>query len=164
MNRLSRSFCLAAVAALPFTIGAGVANADSALAAQDRLYVDTDSDLTGDDQFRVEVRAGNTDDNGDATGVRSRTTSSDVQDLQDVRSDTRTVSNDEGNNSTSGRAILGFDDTSLENIDSDIDLVMVDENSEQDDRDMSAGNLAGQPDDASDEQRSADDAEYVFEQ
>jgi hypothetical protein len=39
-----------------------------------------------------------------------------------------------------------------------IDLVMVDENNERCDRDMSAG----QQDGAADEQRYADDAEFVF--
>ena len=162
MNRVRRSLCLAAVAALPFTVGTGVANAEGVSAGQDRLYVDTDSDLTGDDEFLLDVRAGNTDNNGDATGVRSRTTSSDVQDVDNVRTDTRTASNDEGNDSTSGRAILGFDDVSLENVESDIDLVMVDENNAQNDRDSSAGRLAGQQDDANDGQQYADDAKFVF--
>ena len=164
MSRLHRSLCLAAVAALPFTIGAGVANAESVSPAQDRLYVDTDTDLTGNDQFLVDARVGSTDNNGDATGLRSRTTSSDIQDVENVRSDTRTASNDEGNDSTSGRAILGFDNLSPDGIDSDIDLVMVDENNEQNDRDMSGGQVAGQGDGAADEQRYADDAQYVFGQ
>lgn len=162
MKQVRRSLCLAAVAALPFTVGAGVANAQSVSAGQDRLYVDSDSNLTGNDQFLLDIRAGSTDNNGDASGVRSRTASSDIQDLQEVRSDTRTVSNDEGNNATSGRAILGIDDVGLDNIDSDVDLVMIDENNDRNDAGMNAGQLAGQRDDARDEERYADDAKFVF--
>ena len=162
MKHVRRSLCLAAVAALPFTVGAGVANAQSASAGQDRLYVDTDSDLTGNDHFLLDVRAGSTDNNGDASGLRSRTTSSDIQDVQEVRSDTRTVSNDEGNNSTSGRIILGIDDFSLDNVDADVDVVMLDENNDRNDAGTNAGQLAGQRDDTTDEQRYADDAEFVF--
>ena len=164
MKHVRRSLCLAAVAALPFTVGAGVANAQSVAAGQDRLYVDTDSDLTGNDQFLLDVRAGSTDNNGDASGVRSRTTSSDIQDVQEVRSDTRTVSNDEGNNSTSGRAIVGIDDVSLEDVDSDVDVVMIDENNDRNDTGMNTGQLAGQREDARDEQQYTDDAEFVFGQ
>ena len=162
MKHVRRSLCLAAVAALPFTVGAGVANAEGVSAGQDRLYVDTDSDLTGNDQFLLDARVGSTDNDGDATGVRSRTTSSDIQDLQEVRTDTRTVSNDEGNNSTSGRAILGIDDADVDDLDSDVDVVMLDENNERNNAGTNAEQLAGQPDDASDRQRYADDAEYVF--
>ncbi|MEW6471542.1 MAG: hypothetical protein AB1679_04675 [Actinomycetota bacterium] len=153
MKHVRRSLCLAAVAALPFTVGAGVAHAEGVSAGQDRLYVDSDSDLTGNDQLLLDVRAGTTDNNGDASGVRSRTTSSDIQDVQEVRSDTRTVSNDEGNNSTSGRAILGVDDVSLD-----------DENNDRDDTGMNSGQLAVQRDDARDEQQYTDDAEFVFGQ
>ena len=160
MNRVRRSLCLAAVAALPFTAGVGVASAESVSAGQDRFYVDTDTDLTGNDQFLVDARVGSTDSDGDATGVRSRSTSSDIQDVQDVRSDTRMVSNDEGHDSTSSRAILGIDDVSPDGIDSDIDLVMVDENNENPGE--MGGELAGQPSDGTDEQRYADDAKYVF--
>lgn len=162
-NRVRRSLCFAAVAALPFTVGVGTAHAESVSAGQDRLYVGNDSQLAGDDQLLVDLRAGRTDDDGDATGVRSRTNSSDVQDVQDVRTDTRTVSNDEGSDSTSGRVILGFDDIKAESIDSDIDLVMVDQNDEPSGQDAS-GSPAGQRDGAADEEQNADDAAFVFGQ
>jgi hypothetical protein len=164
LKHVRRSLCLAAVAALPFTVGAGVAHAETVSAGQDRLYIDTDSDLTGNDQFLLDVRAGTTDNNGDASGVRSRTTSSDIQDVQEVHSDTRTASNDEGNNSTSGRAILGVDDVSLDDVESDVDVVTIDDNNDRDDTGMNSGQLAGQRDDARDEQQYADDAEFVFGQ
>lgn len=161
MNRVRRTFCLAAVATLPFTAGAGVAGAQSAPAGQDRFYVDTDTDLTDADQLLVDARVGSTDHDGDATGVRSRTTSSDIADVEDVRSDTRTATNDEGHDSTSSRAILGIDDVSTDGINSDIDLVRIDENNEEG-TDGMGGQLAGQPSGNAGEQQYSDDAEYVF--
>lgn len=161
MNRVRRTLCLAAVAALPFTAGASLAGAQTMSAGHDRFYVDTDTDLTGDDQLLVDARLGRTDNDGDANGVRSQTTSSDIQDLQGVRTDTRLASNDEGYDSTSSRAILGIDDLSPDGIDSDVDLVMIDENNEER-TDDSGGQLTGQPSDNADEQRYAEDARYVF--
>lgn len=162
MNRVRRSLCLAAVAALPFTIGAGVANAEGVSAGQDRLHLDTNTNLTDGDQFLVDVRAVSIDDNGDATGVRSRTTSSDILDVENVRSDNRTVSNDEGNDSTSGRAILGIDGLrGLDEIESDIDLVTIDGNDDENTTDANADQVAGQSD-ATDEQQYGEDAEFVL--
>src|SRR5262245_17799418 len=110
MISIRRSLCLAAMSALPFSAGVGIAYAEGASAGQDRLQINTDTNLTDRDNFLVDARVARVDDDGDATGLRSRTTSSDVQDLEDVHTDTRAVSNDEGHDATSSRAILGFDD------------------------------------------------------
>lgn len=131
-----RALCLAAAAALPLTIGVGTAGAEGTSAGQDRLSVDTNSNLTDGDNFLIDARVATVDDDGDATGVRSRTTSSDVQDLQDVHTDNRTVSNDRGGDGTSSRVILGFDDLgNLDDVDSDIDVVSIDEAQQQDQED-----------------------------
>lgn len=164
MHRIRRSFCFAAVAALPFSLGVGVAHAEGISAGHERLYLGTDTNLTDQDQFLIDVRGGSVDDDGDANGVRSRTTSSDIQDVEGVRSDSRAVSNDEGNDSTSMRAILGIDDLGrLDSVDSDIDVLMIDQRRDENNVDsMSAGRVAGQEDTAGDEQQYSEDAEFVF--
>jgi len=165
MNRIRRSLCIAAVAALPVAGGAGVAHADGLSAGQDRLQVDTNTNLTDGDQFLVDVRVAGVDDDGDASGFRSRTSSSDVMDLEDVRTDNRTASNDEGNDSTSGRAIVGFDSVrGLDDIDSDVDLVSIDRDADNDADAMDVDRVAGQSGGAADEQQYGEDAEFVFGQ
>lgn len=166
MNPIRRTICFAAVAALPFAVGVSTANADSFSAGQERLFLGGDTNLTGQDQFVIDVRGGVIDDDGDANGVRSRTTSSDIQDLEEVRSDNRAISNDEGDDATSLRAILGFDDIRrLDDVDSDIDVLMIDRRNDETKSDsMSAGQVAGQGDTASDEDQYGEDANFVFGQ
>lgn len=160
-----RALCLAAAAVLPVIIGAGAADAESASVGQDRLSVGTNSNLTDGDHLLLDVRVASVDDDGDATGVRSRTSSSDVEDLQGVRTDNRTVSDDEGGDATSSRAILGFDDArNPDDVDSDIDVVNIDQR--HDDGDAAPGdagpvvgpNTGG----AHDEQQYRDDEQFVF--
>jgi hypothetical protein len=159
-----RALCLAAAAALPLTIGVGAAGAEGISAGQDRLSVDTNSNLTDGDNFLIDARVATVDDDGDATGVRSRTTSSDVQDLQDVHTDNRSVSNDQGGDATSSRAILGFDDLgNLDDVDSDIDVVSIDER--RDGTDDSTNPVVGQDDaGADDQQQYQEDEQFVFGQ
>jgi hypothetical protein len=163
-----RALCFAAAAALPLTVGAGAARAESVSAGQDRLSVGTNSNLIDGDQLLLDVRVASIDNDGDATGLRSRTSSSDVQDLQDLRTDNRTVSTDEGGDATSSRAILGFDDArNLDDVDSDIDVVNIDQR-HHDNGDAASGNagpVVGQNQGgAHDEQHYRDDEQFVFGQ
>jgi hypothetical protein len=163
-----RALCLAATAALPLTLGVGAAHAESVSAGQDRLSVGTNSNLIDGDHFLLDIRVASIDDDGDATGVRSRTSSADVGDLQDVRTDNRTVSNDEGGDATSSRAILGFDDArNLDDVDSDIDVVNIDRR-DHDNGGAAPGNagpVVGQnTGGAHDEQQYRDDEQFVLGQ
>lgn len=158
MKSIRRSLCLAAVAALPFTVGASVASADGVSASQDRLQLDTNTNLTEGDQILADVRIATVDNDGDASGVRSRTESSDIQDVENVRTDNRVVSNDEGNESTGLRAILGVDDLrGVDNVDSDIDLVTIDQNNDKD-----TNQVVGQNGSGDDQEQYEDDARFVF--
>ena len=164
MKSIRRSLCLAAVAALPFTVGAGVAGAEGVSASHDRLRLDTNTNLTEEDRILADIGVAGVDNDGDATGVRSRTESSDIRDLENVRSDNRLVSNDEGNESTGLRAILGFDDVrGLDNLDSDIDLVTIDQNNDEN-TSGSESQVIDQDDSATDQQQYEDDAQFVFGQ
>jgi hypothetical protein len=167
IKSIRRSLCFVAVAALPFTLGAGVASAEGVSASHDRLQVDTNTNLTEEDQILADIRVASVDNDGDATGARSRTESSDIQDVENVRKDNRLVSNDEGNESTGLRAILGFDGfddvRGLDNLDSAIDFVTIDQNNDEN-TSGSTSQFIGQDDSVNDQQQYEDDAEFVFGQ
>lgn len=162
--RIFRSLSVAVVAlALPIGLGAGVAGAQTPSAGQDRVAVNTDTNLADTDNLFVDVRVVSFDDDGDASGIRSRTSSSDVQGLEHLRIDTRTVSSDQDGDATAARAIVGFDDLSgLDDVDSDIDVVTIDHNG--DDSDGSPAVTGQQNDPGRDDDHYQDDARFVFGQ
>jgi hypothetical protein len=157
--RIFRFLSVATVAlALPIGLSAGVAGAQTPPAGQDRVAVSTDTNLADTDNLFVDVRVVSLDDDGDALGVRSRTSSSDVQGLEHLQTDTRTVSSDQDGDALAARAIVGFDDLSgLDDLDSDIDVVSIDH--DRNDSDGSPG-ITGQQND----EQYEDDTRFVFGQ
>jgi hypothetical protein len=150
------------VFALPFTFGAATVSASVSPAeheagedtsvGDDRLHVDTDLDVTDSDDLVVDVSLTSQDEDADRFGVRSRNT---LEDLAELDTDTRAVSQDE-HEGFSGRALLDLDD--LDDIDSDLDVVVID----NDESESPADEVMASEDSPSDRQTFEEDAQFVF--
>jgi len=155
VKNIKRNLVISAAAALPLSLATPSFAGESA-GVGDRFRVETDIDSSDDllEDTIVDLRIVSTDED-DRFGVRSRT---DTGEIDDLRSDTRAVSQDNDDDALSTRAILGLGE--LDDLDVDLDLIIIDDENDSDLDQVMGANSDGD----SDEATFNEDAEYVFGQ